>query len=173
MRTLRSVNAGRRAGLLAGVTVLWGTLVVATAFRPVLGSLTQRTPLPAAVHWTDAGVPVPAPAGRCAVQDVTDPGSIRWCMPGGVSAATVERWYRDVLPPGRDADGLRWCVEQRQPDGSRRALWSTDAGLVGYVLPPQPPRPLMQELEDPVAVEVVVLSGETCHPVTRASREQA
>jgi hypothetical protein len=173
VRSLRSVNAGRRAGLLAGVTVLWGTLVVVTAFRPVLGSLTQRTPLPAAVHWTDAGVPVPASADRCAVQDLVVPSSIRLCMPGGVSAATVDRWYHDVLPPGRDAYGLRWCVEQRQPDGSRRALWSTDAGLVGYVLPPQPPRPPMQELEDPVAVEVVVLPGETCHPATRASREQA
>jgi hypothetical protein len=94
-------------------------------------------------------------------------------MPSGVSVATVDRWYRDVLPPGRDADGLRWCVEQRQADGSRRALWSTGAGLVGYVLPPQPPRPLVQELEEPIAVEVVVLPGETCHPATRASREQA
>jgi hypothetical protein len=94
-------------------------------------------------------------------------------MPAGVSAATVDRWYRDVLPPGRDAGGLRWCVEQRQTDGSRRALWSTGAGLAGYVLPPQPPRPPTQELEDPVAVEVVVLPVGSCHPATRAGREEA
>ncbi len=173
MRTLRSVNAGRRAALLAGVTVLSASLVVAAAFRPLLGPLTQRTPLPAAVQWTDAGVPVPASADRCAVQDLTSPGSVRWCMPGGVSAATVDRWYRDVLPPGGDAYGLRWCVEQRQADGSRRALWSTGAGLVGYVLPPRPPRPPAQEIEDPVVVVTVVSPGAACHPVTRGSREQA
>ncbi len=171
MGTLLTVKAGRRAAL-AGIAVVGLTLVVATTFRPVLGPLTQRTPLPPAVQGTDAGVPVPAPAGRCAAQDVTDPGSVRWCMPAGVSAATVERWYRDVLPPGRDAGGLRWCVQQRWGDGSRRALWSTGAGLVGYVLPPQPPRLPTPALEDPVAVTVVVLPGEACHPATRASREQ-
>jgi hypothetical protein len=133
VRTLPFVTAGRRAAL-AGITLVGLALVVATTFRPVLGPLTQRTPLPPAAQWTDAGVPVPASAGRCAVQDVTDPGSVRWCMPGGVGAATVARWYRDVLPPGRDAGDRRWCVEQRQADGSRRALWSTGAGLVGYVL---------------------------------------
>ncbi len=169
----RSVNASRRAALLAGVTVLCGTLVVAAAFRPQLGPLTQRTPLPAAVQWTDAGVPVPASADRCAGQDLTNPGSVRWCMPAGVSAATADRWYRDVLPRGRDSHGLRWCVEQRQDDGSRRALWSTGAGLVGYVLPPRPPRPPTQEIEDHVVVVIIALPGAACHPATRASREQA
>ncbi len=172
VRTLRSVNAGRRAAL-AGITVLGLAPILAPTSRPVLSLVTQRTPLPPAVQWTDAGVPVPASAGRCTAQDVTDPGSVRWCMPGGVSVATVEQWYRDVLAPGRDAGDLRWCVQQRQADGSRRALWSTGAGLVGYVLPPQPPRLPAQELEDPVAVEVVVLPGGSCHPVTRAGREQA
>jgi hypothetical protein len=94
-------------------------------------------------------------------------------MPGGVSVATVDRRYRDVLTPDRDAGDLRWCLQQRQADGSRRVLWSTGAELVGYVLPPQPPRLPAQELEDPVAVEVVVLPGGSCHPVTRAGREQA
>jgi hypothetical protein len=173
VRTLLSVNAVRRAALLAGVTVLLGILIIAAAFRPLLVPLTQRTPLPAAVHWTDAGVPVPASADRCAVQDLTNPGSVRWCMPGGVSAATADRWYRDVLPPGRDAYGLRWCVEQRQADGSRRALWSIGGGLVGYVLPPQPPRPPTQEIEDSVVVAIVVSPGAACHSVTRSSREQS
>jgi hypothetical protein len=171
VRTLPLVRAGGRAAL-AGIAVAGVALVVATTSRPVLGPLTQRTPLPPAVQLTDAGVPVPASAGRCATQDVADPGSVRWCMPDGVSAATVDRWYRDALPPGRDAGALRWCVEQYQGDGSRRALWSTGAGLAGYVLPPQPPRHPAQELEDPVAVAVVVLPGEPCHPATRASREQ-
>ncbi len=164
------VNAGGRAAR-AVITVVGLALVVATTSRPVIAPLTQRTPLPPAVQWTDAGVPVPASAGRCAAQDVADPGSVRWCMPDGVSATTVDRWYRDVLPPGRDAGGLRWCVEQRREDGSRRALWSTGTGLVGYVLPPLPPRPLTQEPEAPVAVAVVVLPGEACHPAARASRE--
>jgi hypothetical protein len=92
-------------------------------------------------------------------------------MPHGVSAATVDRWYRDVLPPGRDAGDLRWCVEQRSGDGSRRALWSSDAGLVGYVLPPQPPRPAPQAPADPVTVTVVMLPGEACHAAARAGRE--
>ncbi len=171
MRTLPLVNAAGRAAL-AGIAVILLVLVLARASWPLLGPLAQRTPLPPAAQWTDAGVPVPASAGQCAAQDRTDPGSVRWCMPTGVSAATVDRWYRDVLPPGRDAGDLRWCVEQRQADGSRRSLWSTGAGLVGYLLPPQPPRPPVQELEDPVAVEVVVLPAEACHPAARASREQ-
>ncbi|WP_166487484.1 hypothetical protein [Geodermatophilus obscurus] len=166
------MRAGGGAAL-AGITVVLLALVLATASWPVLGSLAQRTPLPPAAQWTDAGVPVPASAGRCAAQDGTDPGSVHWCMPAGVSAATVDRWYRDVLPPGRDAGGLRWCVEQRRTDSSRRVLWSTGAGLAGYVLPQQPPRPPTQELEDPVAVEVVVLPGGSCHPATRAGREEA
>jgi hypothetical protein len=166
------VNAGRRAAL-AGITVLGLAPILALTSRPVLSLVTQRTPLPPAAQWTDAGVPVPASAGRCAAQDGTDPGSVHWCMPAGVSAATVDRWYRDVLPPGRDAGGLRWCVEQRRTDSSRRVLWSTGAGLAGYVLPQQPPRPPTQELEDPVAVEVVVLPGGSCHPATRAGREEA
>jgi hypothetical protein len=169
VRTLPLVNAGGRAAL-AVIAVAGVALVVATTLRPVLYPLTQRTPLPPAVRWTDAGVPVPASAGQCTAQDVADPGSVRWCMPDGVSAATVDRWYRDVLPPGRDTGGLRWCVEQRRGNGSRRELWSTGAGLVGYVLPPLPPRPPTQELEDPVAVTVVVLPGEACHPATRAGR---
>jgi hypothetical protein len=167
VRTLRPVNAGARAAL----AVFGAALVVATAPRPLLGPLTQRTPLPpAAAQSTDTGVPVPASAVRCAAPDPAAPGSVRWCMPHGVSAATVDRWYRDVLPPGRDAGDLRWCVEQRSGDGSRRALWSSAAGLVGYVLPPQPPRPAPLAPADPVAVAVVLLPGEACHPASRASR---
>ena len=166
------MNAGGRAAL-AVITVGGAALVGVTTLRPLLDPLAEQTPLPPAAQWTDAGVPVPASAGRCAAQDPAASDSLRWCMPDGTSVATVHRWYRDVLPPGRDADGLRWCVEQRQGDGSRRALWSTGAGLVGYVLPPQPPRPLTQELGDPVAVAVVVLAGQACHPVTRTGREEA
>ncbi len=168
VRTLAPVNADRRA-VLAAITVVGLALLLTSTPWPVLSTLTQRTPLPATARWTDAGVPVPPSAGRCAEQDLAPPDAVPWCMPGGVSAATVERWYRDVLPAGRDAGHLRWCVEQRQADGSRRELWSTGAGLVGYVLPPQPPHPPTQE---PVAVAVVVLPGEACHPATRANREQ-
>jgi hypothetical protein len=167
------VNAGRRAALTFGGTLVGGSLVIGTALWPVLGPLTQRTPLPAAARSTDAGVPVPETAHRCAVQDAAAAGSVRWCLPGGVSVRTVEEWYDDVLPAGRDSGRLRWCVEQRLDDGSRRALWSTDAGLVGYVLPPEPLHPNDQATNSSVAVEVVVLSGSSCHAVTRVSRGRA
>ena len=168
---MRLVNAGRRAALAVGGTLVGGSLVIGTALWPVLGPLTQRTPLPAAARSTDAGVPVPELAHRCAVQDATAVGSVRWCLPGGVSVRTVEKWYDDVLPAGRDSGRLRWCVEQRLDDGSRRALWSTEAGLVGYVLPPEPPQPNHRATDN--SVEVVVLSGSSCHPVTRVDRGQA
>jgi hypothetical protein len=185
---VRAVTHGTRARLLTGAAVAAAVLVLAQALWPVLGPLTQRTPLSPAVTSTDAGVPVPASATRCAavgptVADVTAGDSGRWCVPDGVSVATLTGWYDDVLPPGRDAGRLRWCVEQRLDDGSRRALWSTGTGLVGYVLPPEGPRfgahgtaraAGVRAVDDveAVGVEVVVLAGSACHPVARASREQ-
>jgi hypothetical protein len=167
------VHARTPALLLAGAALVAGVVVVTTALWPVLGPMTQRTPLPAEFRSTDAGVPVPASAERCAVQDRAVAGSVRWCMPDGVSVATLERWYQDTLPPGQDAGDLRWCVQTHQSDGSRRALWSTTEGLVGYVLPPEPPHVVADPLNDAVAVHVVVLPGSGCPAVARASREQS
>jgi hypothetical protein len=165
------VHARTRVLLLAGAALVAGVLVLTTALWPVLDPLTQRTPLPAEARSTHAGVPVPASAERCAFQDRTVAGSVRWCMPSGVSVATLGQWYDDALPPGRNAGDLRWCVETRQSDGSRRALWSTSEGLVGYVLPADPPRIAADPIHDAVAVQVVVLSGSGCPAVARTSRE--
>lgn len=170
------MNAGKRAAVV-GVTVIGVVIgvvvVVGVTLRPVLTPLTQRTPLSPAAQMTDAGVPVPRSAQQCPVQGRTSAGSVRWCMPAGVSAATVHQWYLDALPPGRDAGALRWCTQEQHGDGRLSAVWSTRAGLIGYILPPQPPRPLYQELDNPVAVEVLALAGSACHPVTRATRERA
>jgi hypothetical protein len=163
------VNAGPRAWFLAAALLAVGTLFMARALWPVLDPLTQRTPLSDDARSTDAGIPVPASAGRCDA-DAADESATRWCMPTGVSVATLAGWYADVLPAGRDAGDLRWCVEQRQADGGRRALWSAGDALVGYVLPPEPPRPPTTGADKAVAVEVVELSGSACHPVTRAVR---
>ena len=165
------MTAGRRAILLAGLTVIAAVLMIGTALWPVLEPLTLRTSLPAASRSVD-GVPVPESARRCAAQDPTTPTSVRWCMPSGVSAATVARWYADVLPAGQDAGRLTWCVEQHQSDGGRRALWSTGTSLVGYVLPADRERPEIERIDDEVAVEVVRLDGSPCPPAARASREQ-
>ncbi len=170
---MRLVKAGGRAILLTAVAVVGGLAVVAAALWPVIGPVTQRTTLPRAALATDAGVPVPRSADRCAVQDPAAAGSVRWCMPPGVSVTTLTRWYEDVLPAGRDAGPLRWCVEQRLADGSRRALWSSPEGLVGYALPPQRMRAPAAALDDNVAVQVVTMPGTGCHPAARASREQA
>ncbi len=172
---VRAVNTSVRTCILAAALVATGVFVMAWPLWPVLGPLTQRTPLSPAARWSDAGVPVPASAHRCAADAATDAGSdgdsVRWCMPSGVSVATLAQWYDETLPPGRDAGRLRWCVEQREADGSRRALWSSGAGLVGYVLPPQQPRPRTAGTDDVAGVETVVLPGTACHPVARSSRE--
>lgn len=167
------MKAGKRLAL-TGVVILGVAVVIATTLRPVLTPLTQRTPLPAAAQMSAAGVPVPQVAKRCSPADEPPgPGWVRWCMPSGVSAHTLRQWYATALPPGRTTTGLRWCIEEQRGDGSLRALWSTGTGLVGYILPPQPPRPLNQELSHPVAVEVLALAGAACSPVTRTTREQA
>jgi hypothetical protein len=160
------VNARTRTGLLAAAALVAGALIMGGSLWPVLGPLTERTPLPAATRSTDAGVPVPASAQRCA----GEVGSLRWCVPSGVSVRTLSQWYDDVLPPGHDAGPLRWCVEQRLGDGGRRALWSTGAGLVGYVLPSELP-PVKGHI-DTVGVDVVSFPGSACPSVARASREQ-
>jgi hypothetical protein len=167
---VRPVSAGRRVALLAAITVVGAVLALAQSLWPVLGPLTQRTALPAASR-SIYGVPVPEVGRRCGTQDVAVPGSVRWCLPGGVSTATVARWYADALPPGRDAGDLRWCVEQYLTDGSRRALWASDGGLVGYVLPPARARQGGPSFGDGTAVKVVRLAGLPCHPATRAGRE--
>jgi hypothetical protein len=172
---VQGVNAGARAWFLAVALLAVGTLFIARALWPELAPLTQRTPLPDDARSTEAGIPVPAAAARCAAtvaDEAAGEDFARWCMPTGVSADTLARWYADALPAGRDAGGLRWCVEQRQADGGRRALWSTGDALVGYVLPPEHPRPPVTGSDDAVAVEVVVLSGSACHPATRTGREQ-
>ncbi len=168
---MRSVHARTRALLMAGATLVAGVLVVIASLWPVLGPLTQRTALPAESASTEAGVPVPASAERCAVQDRTVAGSVRWCVPSGVSVATLERWYDDALPSGRDAGDLRWCVRTVQSDGSRRSLWVTPEGLVGYVLPAEPPHEVQNPVDDAVAVQVVVLPGSGCPAAARAARE--
>jgi hypothetical protein len=167
------VNAARRTGLLVGITVFAGILLVTKSLWPVVGPLTQRTELAAAARSTDAGVPVPTAARPCAAQDPSLAGSTRWCLPTGVSAQTIARWYAARLPAGRDAGPLRWCVEQRQADGSRQALWSNGTGLVGYVLPPQPPHPQTASIDGRIAVTVVTLPGSSCPAAARVSREQA
>jgi hypothetical protein len=165
------VTAGRRAGFLAVLAVLGVAVAVAAGLWPIVGpSLTQRAALPAASRSVD-GVPVPASAQRCAMQDPWLRGSTRWCLPADVSAATVARWYDEVLPPGRDAPGLRWCVAGHLSDGSSRALWATGDGLVGYILPPERVR-WNSRFGARVAVEVVRFPGLPCHPAARASREQ-
>jgi hypothetical protein len=165
------VTAGRRAGFLAALAVLGAAVTVVASLWPIVGpSLTQRAPLPAASRSV-SGIPVPASAQRCAVQDPGVRASARWCLPGDVSAATVARWYDEVLPPGRDAPGLRWCVAGHLSDGSSRALWATSDGLVGYILPPERVRP-NSRFGAQVAVEVVRFPGLPCHPAARPSREQ-
>jgi hypothetical protein len=167
------VNAARRTGLVIAITVLAGMLFIAKALWPVAGPLTQRTELAADVRTTDAGVPVPAAARQCAAQDPSVAGSTRWCVPTGVSARTIDRWYADRLPAGRDAGPLSWCVEQRQADGSRQALWSNGTGLVGYVLPPLPPHSQTASIDGRIAVAVVALPQTPCPAAARVSREPA
>jgi hypothetical protein len=168
---VRFVSVGRGATFLTGIAVLAGVLVVVVALWPVLVPLTQRTTLADTARWTGVGIPVPEVAHRCtplstvAQSTVADSG--RWCLPRGVSAATLAHWYDDVLPAGRDAGDLRWCVQTWQSDGGRRSLWSSGDALVGYVLPPEDIR-----LHVPtVAVNVVVLPGSACPSATRADRE--
>jgi hypothetical protein len=163
------VTPGRRAALLAAITVVGAVLALIQSLWPVLGPLTQRTPLPAASR-SIYGVPVPEAGRRCRAQDVAEPGSVRWCLPG-VSTATLAQWYADTLPPGRSTGDLRWCVEQHLTDGSRRALWATSCGLVGYVLPPARTQPGAPSFGDATAVEVLLLAGLPCHPATRTARE--
>jgi hypothetical protein len=172
------VRPGRHGAVLAGIGVLSGlvaaVLVLAVAIWPVLGPVvTQRSTLPVAARSTEAGIPVPGSAERCRVQGSADSGTVRWCLPAGVSATTLEQWYDRTLPPGRDAGGLRWCVEQYRSNGSRLALWSTDSGLVGYQLPPLPPHVETGDVEGAMAVYVVVLPGATCPGAARTSRGQA
>lgn len=164
------MTPGRRAALLAAITVVGAALALIQSLWPVLGPMTQRTPLPAASR-SMLGVPVPAVGHRCRTQDVAVPGSVRWCLPGGVSAATLAQWYAGALPPGRSTGDLRWCVEQHLADGSRRPLWATDGALVGYVLPPERTRTGAASFGDGSVVEVVRLAGLTCHPATRTARE--
>jgi hypothetical protein len=170
------VGAGRRAAVLAGVTVV-AAVLVAGALWPLLRPLAQRTALPPAARATDAGVPVPAAAQPCTEPPAASPGSASWCLPAGVNAATVSRWYDSAMPAGHDAGPLRWCVEQRLADGGRRALWSTGTGLVGYELPPLPSvQPAVQSPgapAEPLAVTVVTLAGSTCPAAARTSREGA
>jgi hypothetical protein len=166
------VNAVRRTGLLVGITVLAGSLLVTKSLWPVVGPLTQRTELAADVRTTDAGVPVPTAARPCDAQDPSVAGSTRWCMPTGVSAEAVAQWYAARLPAGRDAGSLHWCVEERQADGSRQALWSKDTGLVGYVLPPQPPHPQTASIDGRIAVAVVSQPRTPCPAAARGSRER-
>ena len=115
---------------------------------------------------------MPVTAQLCPTQSLAAPGGVRWCLPDGVSVGTLHRWYAAVLPPGRDAGALRWCVEQRQSDGTRRALWSSGDGLVGYDLPPRRPRPGVEALEgEETVVEVLRLPRHhPCPPATRAER---
>lgn len=166
------MNAGRRAGILAFLPALAAALILAAALWPVLGPLTQRAPVPPAVRWTGVGVPVPAAADRCGTGTTGGEQSVRWCLPGGTAAASLARWYARVLPAGRDTADLQWCLEQWLDDGSRRALWSTGAGLVGYVLPPGPGHPYGQRAGG-AAVAVVDLPGTACPPAARASRWNA
>jgi hypothetical protein len=165
------VSVGRGATALTGIAVLAGVLVVLVALWPVLLPLTQRTTLADTARWTGVGIPVPEVAHRCSprstVAQSTVADSGRWCLPRGVSAATLAHWYDEVLPAGRDAGDLRWCVQQWQSDGDRRSLWSSGDALVGYVLPPEDTRLHVRT----VAVKVVVLPGSACPSATRADRE--
>jgi hypothetical protein len=168
---VRFVSVGRGATFLTGIAVLAGVLVVVVALWPVLVPLTQRTTLAGTARWTGVGIPVPEVAHRCTSQSTVAQSTVadsgRWCLPRGVSAATLAHWYDDVLPAGRDAGDLRWCVQTWQSDGGRRSLWSSGDALVGYVLPPEDIR-----LHVPtVAVDVVVLPGSACPSATRADRE--
>jgi len=178
---VRFVSVGRGATFLTGIAVLAGVLVVVVALWPVLVPLTQRTTLADTARWTGAGIPVPEVAHRCTPQPTVAQSTVaqsmvaqstvadsgRWCLPRGVSSATLAHWYDDVLPAGRDAGDLRWCVQTWQSDGGRRSLWSSGDALVGYVLPPEDIR-----LHVPtVAVNVVVLPGSACPSATRADRE--
>jgi hypothetical protein len=168
---VRFVSVGRGATFLTGIAVLAGVLVVVVALWPVLVPLTQRTTLAGTARWTGVGIPVPEVAHRCTPQSTVAQSTVadsgRWCLPRSVSAATLAHWYDDVLPAGRDAGDLRWCVQTWQSDGSRRSLWSSGDALVGYVLPPEDLR-----LHVPtVAVNVVVLPGSACPSATRADRE--
>jgi hypothetical protein len=168
---VRFVSVGRGATFLTGIAVLAGVLVVVVALWPVLVPLTQRTTLAGTARWTGVGIPVPEVAHRCTPQSTVAQSTVadsgRWCLPRGVSAATLAHWYDDVLPAGRDAGDLRWCVQKWQSDGGRRSLWSSGDALVGYVLPPEDIR-----LHVPiVAVNVVVLPGSACPSATRADRE--
>jgi hypothetical protein len=168
---VRFVSVGRGATFLTGIAVLAGVLVVVVALWPVLVPLTQRTTLAGTARWTGVGIPVPEVAHRCTPQSTVAQSTVadwgRWCLPRGVSAATLAHWYDDVLPAGRDAGDLRWCVQTWQSDGGRRSLWSSGDALVGYVLPPEDIR-----LHVPtVAVNVVVLPGSACPSAARADRE--
>ncbi len=162
------MTPGRRAGLLAALAAVTGLGVVVRGLAP----LAPRAPLPSAARTTEAGVPVPVTAQICPTQSLAVPGGVRWCLPKAVSVRTLDRWYAVALPPGRDAGALRWCVEQRQSDGTRRALWSSGDGLVGYDLPPHRPRPGIEVLEgEEVVVEVLRFPRDRpCPSAARAKR---
>lgn len=166
-------DRARRLALVTGATLLAAALLV-VALRGVLAPLTQQTALPAAARWTSLGLPVPASAHRCDAPEGSDPGTVRWCPPGGVSAATLAAWYARTLPAGRDDGPLRWCLEEHLADGGRRALWSTRTGLLGYTLPAtawHPPVSGVPGGDGTVGVSLVTMPGSACPPAARSVRE--
>ncbi len=161
----------RRAAWVA-VPVVAGTAVAAAVLAPALGLLQPDPPLPADRVHTSVGIPVPAMAQRCPNQALAGPGGERWCLPSGVTAATLEDWYAMTLPPHQEAPGLRWCVQQVQADGSLRSIWSDGSGLLGYDLPTrQSARPgSVAPGEEGLVVEVFRSLDHSCPAAARSSR---
>ena len=169
----RSVGWPPRRAAWVAVPVVAGTAVAAAAVLATAQGLLQPDPaLPADRMNTSVGIPVPAMAQRCPNQALADPGGERWCLPSGVTAATLEDWYAMTLPPHQEAPGLRWCVQQVEADGSLRSIWSDGSGLLGYDLPTRlsgRPGSVAPGEEGPV-VEVFRSLDHSCPAAARSSR---
>lgn len=146
--------------VLAGVVLVRGRAAGGLSPAVLLG----RVALSSDAQITATGVPVPRSAERCPARGRPAAGGVRWCPPAGVSATTLDRWYARVLPAGRDAHALRWCVGQVLHNGTRRALWSSGRALVGYDLP-EPGHGRR------AVVDLLRLPGHQCPPAARASRQ--
>ena len=98
-----------------------------------------------------------------------------WAKKGDVSLALYRKRLGapragEALPAGRDTADLQWCVEQWLGDGRRRELWSSGAGLVGYVLPPPADHPNGERVGG-ATVLVVEYPQAFCPRLARANRE--
>ncbi len=165
------LSPGRQA-LVAFSVIALGVAVIAPSVSGLFDPLLHRRSLPAAKQVTGTGIPVPRLAKRCLAQTASGPGAIRWCLPGDVSARTLESWYAVALPAGRDAPGLRWCHQLVAADGARRFIWSAGDALVGYELPPPPLHARTPEPgeEDLLVMSVFRVPDRSCPAAAAASR---